>query len=85
MDDYISRQATIDAADRADYPGLAVELVKAVTDEVIKELIKLPSAERHGNGLTDMVSLVITMIALYAIGAKKKVWQKQTTVRTAEH
>ena len=43
--DYISRQAAIDAADRADYPGLAVEVVKAVTDEVIKELIKLPSAD----------------------------------------
>lgn len=45
MNDYISRQAAIDAADRADYPGLAVEVVKAVTDEVIKELIKLPPTD----------------------------------------
>lgn len=48
MDDLISRQAAIDAADRTDYTGLAVEDVKAVTDEVVKELKKLPSAERHG-------------------------------------
>ena len=43
--DTISRQGAIDAADRADYPGLAVELVKAVTDEVVKELKQLPSAQ----------------------------------------
>ena len=45
MADYIDRQAAIDAADRADYPGLAVEAVKAVTDEVIKELKKLTSTD----------------------------------------
>lgn len=45
MDDLISRQAAIDAADRADYTGLAVEDVKKVTDEVVKELKKLPSAQ----------------------------------------
>lgn len=44
MDDLISRQAAIDAADRADYTGLAVEDVKKVTDEVVKEIKKLPSA-----------------------------------------
>lgn len=44
-DDLISRQDAIDVADRADYTGLAVEDVKKVTDEVVKELKKLPSAE----------------------------------------
>ena len=43
--DLISRQQAIDAADRADYTGLAVEDVKKVTDEVVKELKKLPSAQ----------------------------------------
>ena len=43
--DTISRRAAIDAADRADYTGLAVEDVKKVTDEVIKELKQLPSAQ----------------------------------------
>lgn len=45
MTDLIDRQAAINAADRADYPGLAVELVKAVTDEVIKELQTVPPAQ----------------------------------------
>lgn len=45
MDELISRQAAIDAADRADYTGIAVEDVKKVTDEVVKELKKLPSAQ----------------------------------------
>jgi hypothetical protein len=40
--DCISRQAAINAADRADYTGLAVEDVKKVTDEVVKEIKKLP-------------------------------------------
>lgn len=44
MSDLISRQAAIDAADRADYTGLTVEDVKKVTDEVVKELKQLPSA-----------------------------------------
>ena len=44
-DDLISRQAAIDAADRADYTGLAVEDVKKVTDEVVKELKQLPSVQ----------------------------------------
>ena len=43
--DLIDRQAAIDAADRADYTGLAVEDVKLVTDEVVKEIKKLPSAQ----------------------------------------
>ena len=43
--DCISRQAAIDAANRADYTGLALEDVKKVTDEVVKELKKLPSAQ----------------------------------------
>ena len=34
----------MDEADRADYTGLAIEDVKKVTDEVIKELKQLPSA-----------------------------------------
>ena len=46
MDDLISRQAAIDAADRADYIGLAVEDVKRVTKEVVKELKKVPSAQQ---------------------------------------
>ena len=44
-DDTISRRAAIDAADRADYRGLTVEDVKNVTDEVVKELKQLPSAQ----------------------------------------
>lgn len=44
-DDTISRRAALDAADRADYTGLAIEDVKKVTDEVIKELKQLPSAQ----------------------------------------
>ena len=43
--DTISRQSAIDVADRADYTGLAVEDVKKVTDEVVKGLKRLPSAE----------------------------------------
>lgn len=43
MNDLISRQAAINAADRADYAGLTVEEVKKVTDEVVKELKQLPS------------------------------------------
>ena len=45
MSDLIERQAAIDAANRADYTGLAVEDVKKVTDEVVKELKQLPSAQ----------------------------------------
>ena len=44
MSDLISRQAAIDAANRADYRGLTVEDVKKVTDEVVKEIKKLPPA-----------------------------------------
>ena len=43
--DTISRQAAIDAADRVDYTGLAVEDVKKVTDEVVKELKQLPAVQ----------------------------------------
>ena len=45
MMDPIDRRAAINAAGRADYRGLAVEDVKKVTDEVIKELKRLPSAQ----------------------------------------
>lgn len=45
MSDSISRRAAIDAANRADYTGLTVEDVKKVTDEVVKELKQLPSAQ----------------------------------------
>ena len=45
MKDLIERRAAINAADRADYTGLAVEDVKKVTDEVVKELKQLPSAQ----------------------------------------
>lgn len=47
MSDLIDRQDAIDAADRADYTGLTVEDVKKVTDEVVKELKQLPSAEQE--------------------------------------
>ncbi len=43
--DTISRQAAIDAADSTDYTGLAIEDVKKVTDEVIKALKQLSSAQ----------------------------------------
>lgn len=45
-DDLISRQAAINVADGADYTGLSVEDVKKVTDEVVKGLKKLPSAQQ---------------------------------------
>ena len=45
MDDLISRQAAIAVADSSDYVGLSVEDVKKVTDEVVKGLKQLPSAE----------------------------------------
>lgn len=45
MSNLISRQAAIDAADRADYTSLPIEDVKKVTDAVIKELKQLPSAQ----------------------------------------
>lgn len=45
MDDLISRQAAINAADMADYPGLSIEDVDKVTGEVVKALKELPSAQ----------------------------------------
>lgn len=45
MDDTISRQMAIDLADYTDYPGLAIEDVKKVTDEVVKGLKRLPSID----------------------------------------
>ena len=45
MNGLIRRQDAIDAANRADYRGLTVEDVKNVTDEVVKELKRLPSAQ----------------------------------------
>ena len=43
--DCISRQAAIDAANRTDYNGLAVEDVCKVTDAVVEEIKRLPSAQ----------------------------------------
>ena len=43
--DVIYRADAIDAANRADYRGLSVEDVKNVTDEVVKELKRVPSAQ----------------------------------------
>ena len=45
MSDLISRQAAIDIANVTDYEGLSVEDVTKVTDEVVKGLLSLPSAE----------------------------------------
>lgn len=45
MDDLISRQSAIAVADSSDYVGLSVEDVKKVTDEVVKGLKRLPSAQ----------------------------------------
>lgn len=45
MSDLIRRQDAIDAANRTDYRGLTIEEVTWVTDEVVKELQKLPSVE----------------------------------------
>lgn len=45
MDDIISRQAAVAVADSSDYVGLSVEDVKKVTDEVVKGLKRLPSAQ----------------------------------------
>jgi hypothetical protein len=44
-DDTISRAAAIAVADSTDYSGLAIEDVKKVTDEVVKGLKQLPSAQ----------------------------------------
>jgi membrane protease subunit (stomatin/prohibitin family) len=58
-DDLIKRQDAIDAADRSDYLGLAVEDVKKVTDEVVKELKRLPSAQperKNGKWIDDECS-----------------------------
>ena len=46
MNDLIRRQDAIDVADRADCTELAIEDVKKVTDEVIKELKQLPSEQQ---------------------------------------
>lgn len=43
--DLISRQAAIAVADSSDYVGLSVDDVKKVTDEVVKGLMRLPSAQ----------------------------------------
>ena len=45
MNDLISRQAAIAVADSSDYVGLSVDDVKKVTDEVVKGLKQLPSAQ----------------------------------------
>lgn len=43
--DLISREAAIAIADSSDYVGLSVDDVKKVTDEVVKGLKQLPSAQ----------------------------------------
>ena len=43
--DLISRAAAIAIADSSDYVGLSVDDVKKVTDEVVKGLKQLPSAQ----------------------------------------
>lgn len=68
--DVISRQAAIDAADRADYRGLTVEDVKKVTDEVIKELKKLPSMQID---LTHIIFETLTECGIYGEEATIKV------------
>ena len=45
MNDLISRAAAIAVADSSDYVGLSVDDVKKVTDEVVKGLKQLPSAQ----------------------------------------
>lgn len=45
MDDLIRKQAAIAVVDSSDYVGLSVEDVKKVTDEVVKGLKRLPSAQ----------------------------------------
>lgn len=45
MDDLISRRAAIAVANSSDYVGLSVEDVRKVTDEVVKGLKQLPSAQ----------------------------------------
>ena len=47
MEDLISRQAAINAADSTDYTGLTIEDVKKVTDEVVKALKQLPSVQEQ--------------------------------------
>lgn len=44
--DLISRQAAINVAEYTDYPGLAIEDVKKVTDEVVKGLKQLPPEQQ---------------------------------------
>lgn len=44
-EDTISRQAAINVADYTDCPGLEIEVVKKVTDEVVKGLKQLPPAQ----------------------------------------
>ena len=57
MNDLIRRQDAIAAADRADCTELAVEDVKKVTDEVIKELKQLPSAKSdRSNNVTSEIN-----------------------------
>ena len=48
MIDPIERQTAINIAKSTDYRGLTVEDVKKVTNEVVKRLEKLPSAEKRG-------------------------------------
>lgn len=56
MDDLISRKQAIATADSTDYLGLAIEDVKKVTDEVVKRLKQLPSAQLPDMNVGDMIS-----------------------------
>ena len=55
--DCISRQAAIAVADSSDYVGLSVEDVKKVTDEVVKGLKRLPSAQPEQRKGTMLLNL----------------------------
>lgn len=67
MNDLISRQAAIDVADSADYTGLPVEDVKKVTDEVVKEIKQLPSAQPNVHDLQKDADYISRQAAIDAV------------------
>ena len=67
QNDLISRQAAINVADMADYTGLSVEDVKKVTDEVVKGLKALPSAQPESDWTEILVicdSFLVSLLQL---------------------
>lgn len=76
MSDLIERQAAINAADRADYTGLAVEDVKKVTDEVVKELKQLPSAQPEPKWIpvSERLPEMDDRVLVYTTGHEYHVW-----------